>query len=159
MEVAWKNLYLTALWQGVAICDYQLSAAYYSGVFDNTMYTRPFYGNGNAPYYLVESAWREDNRNADYPRLSTVANGNNAWPSSWWVKNGAYLRLKNLQIGYSLPEHILKNTGIGRVNIYVAGTNLLTFSAFKYVDPEMPSVNNGYYPQQRTYSIGVNLSF
>lgn len=47
--VAWKNLYLTALWQGVAICDYQLSAAYYSGVFDNTMYTRPFYGNGNAP--------------------------------------------------------------------------------------------------------------
>ena len=43
----------------------------------------------------------------------------------WWVKNGAYLRLKNLQIGYSLPEHILKNTGIGRVNIYVAGTNLL----------------------------------
>nr|WP_288331542.1 TonB-dependent receptor [uncultured Alistipes sp.] len=159
MEVAYKNLYLTALWQGVALCSYQLSAAYDSGVFDNTMYTRPFYSSGNAPYYLVEKAWREDNRNADYPRLSTVANGNNAWPSSWWVKNGAYLRLKNLQIGYTLPEHILKNTGIGKINIYVAGTNLLTFSAFKYVDPEMPSVNNGYYPQQRTYSIGVNLTF
>ena len=95
MDVSYKNVYLTALWQGVAICSYQLSAAYNSGVFDNTMYTRPFYSNGNAPYYLVEGAWREDNRNAEYPRLSTVANGNNAWPSSWWVRNGAYLRLKN----------------------------------------------------------------
>ena len=159
MEVAYKNLYLTALWQGAALCSYQLSAAYNSGVFDNTMYTRPFYSSGNAPYYLVEGAWREDNRDAEYPRLSTVANGNNAWPSSWWVKNGAYLRLKNLQIGYTLPQHLLNKTGIERVNIYIAGTNLLTFSAFKYVDPEMPSVNNGYYPQQRTYSIGVNLSF
>ncbi len=159
MEVAYKNLYLTALWQGVAVCSYQLSAAYDSGTFDNTMYTRPFYGNGNAPYYLVENAWREDNRDAEYPRLSTVANGNNAWPSSWWVKNGAYLRLKNLQIGYTLPDRLLRKTGIGRVNIYLAGTNLLTFSAFKYVDPEMPSVNNGYYPQQRTYSVGVNLTF
>ena len=159
MDVSYKNVYLTALWQGVAICSYQLSAAYNSGVFDNTMYTRPFYSNGNAPYYLVEGAWREDNRNAEYPRLSTIANGNNAWPSSWWVRNGAYLRLKNLQIGYSLPKHLLSKTGIERVNIYVAGTNLLTFSAFKYVDPEMPSVNNGYYPQQRTYSIGVNLTF
>ena len=159
MDVSYKNVYLTALWQGVAICSYQLSAAYNSGVFDNTMYTRPFYSNGNAPYYLVEGAWREDNRNAEYPRLSTVANGNNAWPSSWWVRNGAYLRLKNLQIGYTLPKHLLGKAGIERVNIYLAGTNLLTFSAFKYVDPEMPSVNNGYYPQQRTYSIGVNLTF
>ena len=159
MEVAYKNLYLTALWQGAALCSYQLSAAYNSGTFDNTMYTRPFYSSGNAPYYLVEGAWREDNRDAEYPRLSTVANGNNAWPSPWWVKNGAYLRLKNLQLGYTLPQHLLNKTGIERVNIYIAGTNLLTFSAFKYVDPEMPSVNNGYYPQQRTYSIGVNLSF
>lgn len=159
MDVSYKNVYLTALWQGVAICSYQLSAAYNSGVFDNTMYTRPFYSNGNAPYYLVEGAWREDNRNAEYPRLSTVANGNNAWPSSWWVRNGAYLRLKNLQIGYTLPKHLLGKAGIERVNIYLAGTNLLTFSAFKYVDPEMPSVNNGYYPQQRTYSVGVNLTF
>lgn len=159
MNVSYKGIYLSALWQGVALCSYQLSAAYDSGVFDNTMFTRPFYGSGNAPYYLVEGSWREDNRNADYPRLGTVANGNNAWPSTWWVKNGSYLRLKALTIGYDLPANILKNTGIGGVNIFVSGRNLLTFSAFKYVDPEMPSVNNGYYPQQRTYSIGVDLTF
>lgn len=151
MEVAYKNLYLTALWQGAALCSYQLSAAYNSGTFDNTMYTRPFYSSGNAPYYLVEGAWREDNRDAEYPRLSTVANGNNAWPSSWWVKNGAYLRLKNLQIGYTLPQHLLNKTGIERVNIYIAGTNLLTFSAFKYVDPEMP------FGEQRLLSAAAHL--
>jgi len=159
MDVGYKNLYLSALWQGVAKCSYQLSAAYNSGVFDNTMYTRPFYQNGNAPYYLVENAWRPDHTDAKYPRLSTIANGNNAWPSTWWVKNGSYLRLKNLQIGYEIPQQILRHTGIDGLRVYLAGTNLLTFSSFKYVDPEMPSVNNGYYPQQKTYSFGLNITF
>lgn len=159
MDVGYKNLYLSALWQGVAKCSYQLSAAYNSGVFDNTMYTRPFYHNGNAPYYLVENAWRPDHTDAKYPRLSTIANGNNAWPSTWWVKNGSYLRLKNLQLGYEIPQQILRHTGIDGLRVYLAGTNLLTFSSFKYVDPEMPSVNNGYYPQQKTYSFGLNITF
>jgi hypothetical protein len=159
MDVGYKNLYLSALWQGVAKCSYQLSAAYNSGVFDNTMYTRPFYHNGNAPYYLVENAWRPDHADAKYPRLSTIANGNNAWPSTWWVKNGSYLRLKNLQLGYEIPQQILRHTGIDGLRVYLAGTNLLTFSSFKYVDPEMPSVNNGYYPQQKTYSFGLNITF
>lgn len=161
MNASYKNIYFTALWQGVALCDYQLSAAYSSGTFDNTAFTRPFYNNGNAPYYLVENTWTPENVNAKYPRLSTIANGNNAWPSSWWLIDGSYLRLKNLQIGYSLPNSMLSNwnVGISRVNLYVAGTNLLTFSHFKYVDPEMPSVNNGYYPQQKTYSIGLNVTF
>ncbi len=161
MNTSYKNFYLTALWQGVALCDYQLSAAYNSGIYDNTAFTRPFYNNGNAPYYLVENAWTPENTNAKYPRLSTIANGNNAWPSSWWVVDGSYLRLKNLQIGYNLPSSLLDrwNIGVSRLNFYVAGTNLLTFSSFKYVDPEMPSVNNGYYPQQKTYSVGLNVTF
>ena len=159
MDVSYKNIYLTALWQGVAKCSYALTHAYYSGVFDNTTYTRPFYGNGNAPYYMVENCWRPDYTDAKYPRLSTVANGNNAWPSDWWMKDGSYLRLKNLQIGYTFPQKLVQKVGINSLRIYLAGTNLLTFSAFKYVDPEMPSVNNGYYPQQRTYSFGMNISF
>jgi len=161
MNTSYKNFYLTALWQGVALCDYQLSAAYNSGIYDNTAFTRPFYNNGNAPYYLVENTWTTENTNAKYPRLSTIANGNNAWPSSWWVIDGSYLRLKNLQLGYNLPNALLNrlNIGLSRLNVYVAGTNLLTFSNFKYVDPEMPSVNNGYYPQQKTYSVGLNVTF
>ena len=161
MNTTYKNFYLTALWQGVALCDYQLSAAYNSGIYDNTAFTRPFYNNGNAPYYLVENAWTPENTNAKYPRLSTIANGNNAWPSSRWLIDGSYLRLKSLQLGYSLPSSLLNrcNIGLSRLNVYVSGFNLLTFSHFKYVDPEMPSVNNGYYPQQKTYSIGLNVTF
>jgi len=161
MNTSYKNFYLTAMWQGVALCDYQLSAAYNSGIYDNTAFTRPFYNNGNAPNYLVENTWTTENTNAKYPRLSTIANGNNAWPSSWWIVDGSYLRLKNLQFGYTLPNSLLNkwNIGISRLNACVSGTNLLTFSSFKYVDPEMPSVNNGYYPQQKTYSIGLNVTF
>ncbi len=161
MNASYKNIYLTALWQGVALCDYQLSASYKTGVMDNTAFTRPFYSNGNAPYYLVENTWTPENTDAKYPRLSTIANGNNAWTSTWWVVNGTYLRLKNLQIGYSIPAGVLQrwNTGISRINVYLAGTNLLTLSHFDYIDPEMPGVNNGYYPQQKTYSIGLNVTF
>jgi len=161
MNTSFKSFYLTAMWQGVALCDYQLSAAYNSGIYDNTAFTRPFYNNGNAPYYLVDNSWTPDNTNAKYPRLSTVANGNNAWPSSRWLIDGSYLRLKSLQLGYSLSSSVLSrlNMGISRLNVYVSGFNLLTFSHFKYVDPEMPSVNNGYYPQQKTYSLGLNVTF
>lgn len=159
MDVAWKDISLSVLWQGVALCDYQLSGLYGNGHTDNTMYTRPFYGDGNAAYYLVENSWRPDHTNAEYPRLHAITNSNNANASTWWIRNGAYLRLKDVRLSYALPKKLLSKIGIERTSIYVAGKNLLTFSAFKYIDPENPGINNGYYPQQRTYSIGLNLTF
>ena len=94
--------------------------------------------------------------------MSASTNANNAWASSWWVVDGSYLRVKNVQLSYSLPKTLLnrgKNGGIDRVRVYAAGTNLFTFSAYKYMDPENPGINNGYYPQQRTFSFGLNLTF
>ncbi len=128
---------------------------------DNTVYTRPFYSGGNAPYYLVEDSWTPENINARYPRLSAIHNGNNAYTSSWWLVNGNFLRLKNLQLGYTIPKKILAkaNIGLSNVRVYVAGTNLLTFTDFKYCDPEMAIINNGYYPQQKNYSVGLNITF
>lgn len=158
MEVGWRNWGLSALWQGATLCNYQLNGVYDNGNCDSTMYTRPFYGGGNAPYYLVENSWRPDNTDARYPRLSASVNANDAWSSSWWVVDGSYLRLKNLQLSYTIPSSLFKGR-ISRAMIYLAGTNVLTFSAFKYMDPENPGINNGYYPQQSTYSIGVNLTF
>ena len=158
MEVGWKNLMLSALWQGAALCNYSLTGVYDNGNCDNTMYSRPFYGNGNAPYYLVENSWTPENTDARYPRLSAGANGMNAWSSSWWVVDGSYLRLKNLQLSYTIPSRLLGDK-LERIMVYVAGTNLLTFTEFKYLDPENPGLNNGYYPQQSTYSIGLNLTF
>lgn len=159
MEVSYKNLYLNMLWQGVANTDYELSGVYDSGVTSSTVYTSTFPSSGNSPYYRIEEAWTNENQNAKYPRLSTIANGNNAWQSSWWVVNGNYLRLKNLNLGYDIPERILTNTPFSNINIFLSGTNILTFSHFKYVDPESPSVSNGYYPQQKTYTLGAKVSF
>jgi TonB-linked SusC/RagA family outer membrane protein len=159
MEVSYKNFYMTLLWQGVANTDYELSGVYDSGVTASTVYTASFPESGNSPYYRIEEAWTPENPNAKYPRLSTVANGNNAWQSTWWVVNGNYLRLKNANIGFNFPQKLLRNTPFDQINIYLAGTNLLTLSHFKYVDPESPSVSNGYYPQQKTYTLGVNISF
>ena len=159
MDVTYKNFYASLLWQGVSHTDYELSGVYDSGVISSTVYTSSFAEYGNSPYYRIAGAWTPENTNAKYPRLSTVANGNNAWESSWWLVNGEYLRLKNMNIGYMIPGKALKNTPFSQIRIYLAGTNLLTFSHFPYVDPESPSVSNGYYPQQKTYSIGANITF
>jgi len=159
MDVSYKNFYASLLWQGVTHTDYELSGVYNSGVTSTTVYTSSFAEWGNSPYYLIEGAWTPENTNAKFPRLSTLANGNNAWRSSWWVVNGEYIRLKNANIGYNVPAKALQKTPFSGVKIYVAGTNLLTFSHFKYVDPESPSVSNGYYPQQKTYSVGASITF
>jgi TonB-linked SusC/RagA family outer membrane protein len=159
MHVSWKDFYATLLWQGVTHCDYSLLGVHDNGVLSSTNYTSIFTENGNSPYYLVEDAWTPENPNARYPRLTTRNSANNNWLSSWWLINGEYLRLKNAQIGYNVPEKYLRKTPFSRVNIYLAGTNLLTFSHFKYVDPEAPSVSRGHYPQQQTFSIGLNVTF
>ena len=159
MDLSYKHFNLSLLWQGVSHTDYELSGVYDTGVISSTVYTSSFAEFGNSPYYRIEGAWTPDNTNAKYPRLSTISNGNNAWESSWWLVNGEYLRLKNMNIGYDVPVKVLAKTPFSQINIYLAGTNLLTFSHFPYVDPESPSVSNGYYPQQKTYSIGAKITF
>lgn len=160
IDAEWNGFDFNMLWQGAALFDVNLCGIYAdSGIRDNTFYTRPFYADGNTPYYLVEGAWRPDNPNAKYPRLSTENRSNGGPSSSWWVINGTYVRLKSLQLGYTLPSQWTKKVGIERVRAYVAGGNLLTFSHLDHLDPEMPSVNQGYYPQQRTYEFGLNVTF
>jgi len=165
IDLNYRDFYLTTLWQGVAHTDYALQGVYTDGDYYEknpttaaTVYTSAF-GSGNSPRYLIEDAWTPENPNAKYPRLSTVSNGNNAWVSDWWVINGNYLRLKNIQLGYNIPAKILKRTPFSSVNVYVAGSNIWTLSHFKYVDPESPSVSNGFYPQQATYTLGLNVAF
>ncbi len=132
------------------------------GIMDNTSYTKPFYHGGNSPVFLVENCWRPDNQNAEFPRLEIDnVSSNNAFSSTLWYRNGDYLRLKTMQVGYNFPKQWLTSTGIQGVRVYVEGYNLLTFSGLtKYnIDPESPAVNNGYYPQQKTYTLGVKLTF
>lgn len=157
----YKGFDLSAQFQGAAVVDKMLCGTWNNGANDNTPLTRPFYGGSdNSPLYLVEGSWTPDNPNAKYPRLSTSANyGNNGLLSSFWKVDGAYLRLKQLTLGYTLPKKVVTKMGLGNLRLYVAGSNLFTLTEFDYLDPESPSVLQGYYPQQRTMSVGVNITF
>jgi len=158
----WKGIDIAVLLQGALGRDVALTGVYSGGIMDNTSMTKPFYHGGNSPKYLLENSWREDNTGGEFPRLALVtASSNNAFSSSYWYRNGDYLRVKSLQIGYSLPKQWIRAAGIDNLRIYAEGQNLLTFSHLsKYnIDPEQPGVSNGYYPQQRIISMGINLTF
>lgn len=100
---------------------------------------------------------------ATYPVLKkgSTANTNNYYLSTFWLKDGSYLRLKNLQVGYSFPKKWFKHSPISSLRIYANGFNLLTWTQVKYMDPEVdPANDNGYfYPQQKVYNMGLNVSF
>lgn len=155
----WKGFDFNMLLQGAALFDVNLCGLYSSGIRDDTFYTRPFYADGNTPYYLVEGAWRPDHTDAKYPRLGIESRSNGGKFSSWWVEDGSYVRLKSIQLRYTIPKKWSKKAGFERIRAYVAGGNLFTLSHLEHMDPEMPSVNQGYYPQQRTYEFGLNVTF
>lgn len=107
--------------------------------------------------------WREDNRDATFPRKSlssSVNGGNNQEKSSFWVKNASFLRLKNLSLAYDFKYKLLKNANwLSMCKVNVTGANLFTISGVSdYFDPETTSTNGGY-PVQRVYSVGVTVGF
>jgi hypothetical protein len=128
-----------------------------------TSYSRPFYGGGNSPLYLVANAWTPENPDAEFPRLEVtpLGGGNNNMSSSFWYKSGDYLRLKSMQIGYSFPQKLFAHMNIESLRVFTEGFNLFTWSAVSKfnIDPESPAVNDGYYPQQRKYTIGLKVTF
>ena len=157
----WKGIDMNFLLQGATGSTIALTGVYAETyIMDNTSMTKPFYHDGNSPLYLVENSWTPENPGAYFPRLSLESSSHNAHSSTHWYRPGDYLRLKTAQIGYTLPKSLTKKAGISRLRIYIEGSNLFTLSHVgKYnIDPELPSVNNGYYPQQRVMSIGLNLT-
>lgn len=155
----YRNFYLNMLWQGVTHCDYMLGGNDQYKWVVGTILNTNFDQSGNGVRYLAENSWTPDNPNAKYPRLSTAVGGNNILVSDFWMVNGEYLRLKTLTVGYNVPAKALEKTPFTGVNAYVSGTNVLTFSHCKYVDPETPSATFNLYPQQATWSLGLNVSF
>lgn len=100
--------------------------------------------------FVAENRWTEENQNihAEYPRLSRMNNDNNTQVSDYWLRNAAFLKLKNAEIGYTYKK----------MRFYLNGTNLLTFSSFKYWDPEMGGGSGMKYPTQRTINIGFQMT-
>lgn len=122
---------------------------------------------GNILPDLVDGRWIDStisgteatmNPNASYPRLSYGGNSNNYRASTFWLRNGSYLRLKTLEIGYNLPQKWVNKIYSKNIRLFFIGTNLLTFSEFKLWDPEMGSSTGAHYPLAKTFSFGFNIS-
>lgn len=96
--------------------------------------------------------------NAEYPRLSYGGNANNYRPSTYWLRNGSYLRLKTLEMGYSLPKALTTRLRLEKLRLHIIGQNLLTFSKFKLWDPEMGSSNGMKYPLGKTVTFGLTVN-
>ena len=107
-------------------------------------------GTRNVLQFIADDYWSETNQNiyAEYPRLSKRDNENNTKASTYWQRNGAFLKLKNLEVGFNHKFF----------RVYLRGSNLLTFSPFKYWDPEMGSGSGLSYPTQRVFNVGVQFS-
>lgn len=150
------NFSISALFQGNAQADRYLDGISIKPFWDDE-------GRDNV-FANITDRWRADNpTNQDvfYPRLSVGSDGNNnnVKPSSWWVKDVSFLRLKQVNISYTLPKKWTDPLLIKNAQIYLMGTNLLTFSKFKLWDPELNTSNGTAYPNVSSYSIGLKFNF
>lgn len=119
----------------------------------------------NAPKDLMSKAWSPTNPTNKQFQIN-ADNTNNLQVSDWLVEDGSYLRLKNIQFGYSLPQNILTHYNISGIRVWLGAYNLLTFTKYTGLDPEIGNsnplnngVDDGYYPQSATYMVGINISF
>ena len=96
--------------------------------------------------------------NASYPRLSYGGNDNNQQKSTFWLRNGSYLRLKTLEVGYTLPKSIVNKIKFNKIRVFFIGTNLLTFAKFKEWDPELGSSTGAEYPLSKVMTLGLTVN-
>ena len=114
---------------------------------------------GNFSYEMHNDYWTPENPNAALPR-HYAGSGHNYQISDHWLQNAAYLRMKNLQLGYSFKKELINKIGMERLRIYFSGENLFEFSKLnKNFDPELTSTSGYIYPIMRSFSCGVNLTF
>lgn len=112
-------------------------------------------------YSNVDDRWTPDNQSSDvfWPRLATTQSSNNSQVSTWWMKKSNYLRMKNLEVGFTLPKSWQKACRLANARIYYRGTNLLTFAAFDLWDPELGSSDGFTYPASKTNTFGIEFTF
>lgn len=155
----YKNWDISAFFQGLARESFWIDYNQMSPYF-NTMKSGEQIGHNALAKVIADNHWSEDNRDAYalWPRLSPTSIENNSQRSTWFMRDGGFLRLKQLEIGYTIPERITRKAGIKNLRFYLTGNNLLCFSKFDLWDPEMAESGLGY-PIQRVYNVGLNLTF
>jgi len=156
------GLTLSADWKGFDI------NMFFQGSIGNDIFDLSQRGditNMNRPAWILDR-WVGEGTSNRIPRM-TAANANRNWRSSdLYIKDGSFVRLKNMQLGYTLPDQITKKVSVQKLRIYVAAENLLTFTGYDGFDPEIASgdwttigIDRGIYPQSRTISLGANITF
>jgi TonB-linked SusC/RagA family outer membrane protein len=152
--LAWKNFDLSMFWNGV------VGAMIDNGVKRYTDFIS-FFGGHNYGTRTLD-AWTPQNTSSTIPALALNDRNNEARFSDYFIENGSYLKLANIEIGYTIPQHIIKKALINNARIYIMGQNLLTIkktwgnNAFTGVDPEVPNLA---YPIPYSFTAGINLSF
>lgn len=139
-SMKWKNLDFSFFFQGVTKTSLFINGFHPFG--DNSL--------RNVLQWVADERWSPDNQNsqATYPRLSRNSNKNNTQTSDYWMRNGAFLKLKNVELGYSYKN----------MRLYVSGSNLLTFSPFDLWDPEQGGGSGLSYPTQRVFNFGFQMT-
>ena len=156
------GLNLSATWKGFDATIFFQGAADVKGFLQNETVGR-LQGNTAKPTVLFRDAWdAETNPNGKFPRPLSAWNQNDseANPSDFWIINSSYLRMKNFQVGYTLPKSVCDFIRVPRIRVYYSGQNLLTFTGFSDgFDPEAPAGARGYYPQVKVNTFGLNVTF
>jgi len=153
-------------------------SVFFQGAYGNKIYVQVnhdiegFYRGFTVTQRYFDERWTGDGTSDTQPRASWVAKSNNARPSSRFLEDGSYLRLKNLQLGYTIPNEIFKNNGLSLIRVFVSGTNLFTLTKYPGLDPEMTVSDNsrnegdraagidwGTYPSARTLMFGIDVTF
>ena len=158
MNFAYKSWDMSMFWNGSLGND----------IFDYTAlyYETPYFFNGNRSTRVLDS-WSPSNTGAELPALSeTTLNSEFSTANSFFVRDGSYVRLRSLQIGYTLPDTIASKLGASSARVYYNGTNLLTLTDFTGLDPEVPrggaldiGVYSAQYPSNSISSLGINIKF
>ncbi|MBS9525708.1 TonB-dependent receptor [Litoribacter alkaliphilus] len=151
------GLQLEAGWRGFDISLFIQGVGKANGLI-NGPGRHALINEGSMPQHIHLDRWTPENPNASYPRL-TYQQSYNQRLSTFWLEDASYLRLKNLQIGYTLPSNLLSRLRINSMRVYASGDNLLTRTNFFYAyDPETPVSSGGFYPQVKTFILGVNFN-
>ena len=159
-SVSWRGVDLNLHFQGSGKYTFLINSGAVNAFRDGRW--------GNILQGITDNRWissdisgtkETENPNAPYPRLSYGYNLNNQQSSSFWMRNGRFLRLKNLDIGYTLPKPMVNTIHLESVRIYISGQNLITWSSFKLWDPELDSSKRGQiYPITRSFTAGIQIS-
>ncbi len=144
---AFKGLELNFLFQGAEQVNQRLKS--------NAVWS--FYNGGKVTNEWLDR-WTPNNTDATMPRVLIIAE-NNQLESDFWIKDASYLRLKNVEVAYTLAPEFFSKIGAQNIRISASGQNLLTFTDLLNVDPENTNIDGWYYPQQRVYNVGLSIQF